>query len=235
MTEYLGTKVADPDQIATQGDIDAAVLATNDQDITAFRTISDNKLGLGLLIDMQSGVQKSQLLVASTAGVAKMNTVVGDGTNGITLLATPSNYNMLFSGTCGFQLNSSAGTAGQRFTSGGASSTPVWSNPSILIQDGAPGSPVDGQVWSCPADDELYRYDSGRSKWLSVGSTIHHDMGLNQAIGSGVGHYLALGGNNRSAVATVGTERGLVVPWPATFIGWIYHSASTLTGWNHNL
>lgn len=234
MTEYLGPKAA-PDQVATQGDIDAASLATADQTLAGFRVVDDGDAGLGVLFDFKSGSHVAQFLVACTAGLAKLSSTVNDGTNGVTLFATPSSYNMVFSAACDLQLNSSAGTAGQRLVSNGAGAGPSWANPSILIQDTAPGSPVDGQIWSRPADDDLYRYDSGRSKWLSVMSVINHDIGLNQSIGAGVGHYLSLGGNNRTMVATVGTERGLVVPWDATFVGWIYHSGGTVTSWNHNL
>ncbi len=98
----------------------------------------------------------------------------------------------------------------------------------------APTSPSEGDLWyNTTTDvDELFAYDSGRSKWLGVNSFCIN-AGRTGTIGSDVGHFGIM--DNREMNVAVGTKAGFQVPFDCTVVGWAWSAGTNTSGWMHRI
>lgn len=208
-------------------------LADANQTMTASRTIDDGDNGYSFFVDLNAGGGDTCQFLLNPAAPSATWKAQSAGTDSVTLLNTGVRLNLLFAGSADLALDSDAGAAGECITSTGSGSAPVYQGFPIISSATAPTNT--SLFWYDTSTDvnELFVYDTTRSKWLGVNSWCV-DYGRNDTIGSGVGHWAKLSGNRESNI-NPGAENAFRVPYDCTVVGWSWSTSANTTGWTHRV
>lgn len=184
-------------------------VAVSNQTLTGNRTVDDGDNGYTLTFEMS------------------------DGTNTGALVISRDGVSMSFAGASDLQLDGDAGGAGECLTSQGPKAEPQWLGYPVVRSAIAPTNT--SVLWydTSTGVEELFVYDSTRSKWLGADSFCI-EFGRVGTINSGVGHYTK-GSGNRDVNTNVGQEMGYRAPFDCTIVAWTFSTSAPTTGWTHRI
>lgn len=202
-------------------------LADANQTITASRTIDDGNNGYQFFVDLANGTASTaQVLVNPTTPQVTLS--ANNGTNTFIVQNNGAAVNFICSATSTVQLNSDPGADGECFISQGASAAPVYSGFPTVRSSTAPSNT--SMLWYHTTDQELYAYDTTRSKWLSV-TTYEAHFARNGT--RTTNHYMrGPGGFDYNTASQIGHPMRYDVTMIAA---WGSAASGGTSGWNHRI
>jgi len=202
-------------------------LGSANQTLTGNRLIDDGDNGHFFFVDLAASGNNSAQFLLNPATPSATWKATKAGTESVTLLNTGDRISLLFQGNSdlavGTAASNSPGAAGQVLTSNGSGTPPGWGNRSVIRSATAP-TDTDA-LWFHTTDQELYFYDSTRTKWLSVTTfEAHFGVGGTQTNS----HFL----NGPGGLSyNTGSSIGHVMRYPTTVISAWGRGQSTTSGW----